>query len=129
MQYLREMYGHNECSIPAVAIQPLRLLYHSGRGARPQISVNNIKQVELLRTCGYTWEEVADALQVSTSTVWRRVQEMEISMKKYSEISDNELDDLVSSIQEQNPNCVPVMIQGHLKARSKKCSCPAVSVT
>ena len=38
-------------------------------------------------------------------------------MKKYSEISDNELDDLVSSIQEQNPNCGQVMIQGHLKAR------------
>ena len=61
VQYLREMYGHNECSIPAVAIQPFRLLYHSGRAGRPQILVN-IEQVELLRTCGYTWEEVADAL-------------------------------------------------------------------
>ena len=43
---------------------------------RPRIIVN-IDQVELLRSAGYKWDDVADAFLVSRSTIWRRLRNQE----------------------------------------------------
>ena len=45
----------------------------------------------MLRSCGYTWNEVASALQVSQSTIWRRLRE--------AGIHDDELDSVVSQFE------------------------------
>ncbi len=60
------MYGFNDTTVPPVAVFPYSLHYSRSAG-RPKILLN-IDAVELLRSCGYTWNEVANALQVSMST-------------------------------------------------------------
>lgn len=108
------LYGVNDCTVPPVGIYDTVKEYTGLRG-RPKIVVN-IESVELLRSCGYTWKEVADALQVSRTTVWRRLKESGVEIAKYTEISDDELDCIVSQFQHDNRNCGQQMIIGHLRS-------------
>ena len=88
-----------------------RIVSRTRAAGRPCV-ILNIDQVELMRSCGYKWEDIADVLQVSRITLWRRVKEMGNPLERYTEISDADLD-AVSSIQYQNPNCG--LLQGYLR--------------
>ena len=90
---------------------------YSGARSRPKLIVN-VHAVELLRSCGYTWNEVAGALQVSRSTIWRRVEDAGVQLAKYSDISDDELDSIISHFQSDHPNCGQQLILGHLRGKA-----------
>jgi len=109
------LYGFNDCTVPPIAITSYSLQY-SGAAGRPRIVVN-IDTVELLRSCGYTWNQVAEALQVSRTTLWRRLQDSGYQMKKYTDICDDELDSIVAQIQRDNPNCGQQLMYGYLRDR------------
>ena len=109
------LYGFNDCTVPPIAISSYSLLY-SGSAGRPRITVN-IDTVELLRSCGYTWIQVAGALQVSRTTLWRRLRDAGYQMKKYTEICDDELDSIIAQIQRENPNCGQQLMYGYLRNR------------
>jgi hypothetical protein len=81
---------------------------YTGSRGRPKLIVN-VDAVELLRSCGYTWNE---ALQVSRSTIWRRVKDAGIQL---ANISDDELDSIISQFQSDHPNCGQQLILGHLR--------------
>ncbi len=85
-----------------------------------------VEHVEFLRTSGYTWEEVSSVLGVSRSTVWRRLKDSNVHIDKYTDISDSQLDIVVSQVQQQHPNVGQVMLQGFLKV-TKKCGCTKIS--
>ena len=83
---------------------------------RPKININ-LDQVELLRSAGYTWNEIGDAFLVSRSTLWRRLKEAGTNhSSRYSEISDNDLDALVYDIRQRHPHSGQNLIQGHLRS-------------
>ena len=109
------LHGVNDSTAPPIAIYPIHLQL-SGRRGRPRIIVN-VELVELLRGCGYTWNEIADAMQISRATIWRRLKEAGVSVQKYSDISDVELDSIVRQIQREYPNCGQQLMQGLLKDR------------
>lgn len=71
----------------------------------------------VLRNAGYTWNEVAQALLVSRTTIWRKLQETGITMDKYSDISDVNLDQLVGQLQIRHPNCGQVLLRSMLQAQ------------
>ena len=106
------VYGVDEHTVPPIALYTIC----SGLRGRPRIVIN-VEYVELLRSCGYTWNEVADALQVSRSTIWRRLKEAGIHLQRYSDISDHELDSIVERFQRENPNYGQQFLLGHLKAQ------------
>ena len=108
-------YGFNDCTVPPVSIL-LCSSEHYGLVGRPRLSVN-IDAVEFLRNCGYTWDEVSNAMQVSRTTLWRRLREAGIEIKKYTDISDDELDTLISQLRRENPNCGQQMMCGYLRDR------------
>ena len=85
----------------------------SASRGHPRIIVN-VDQVELLRSAGYTWDDVADAFLVSRSTIWRRLRETGISVSRYTDISDNDLDGLIGSIRQRHPHSGQSLIQGLL---------------
>ena len=115
-QHLRLLtYGVNDCTVPPVALYPCMQAYTGSRG-RPKLTIC-IDAVELLRSSGYTWNEVAGALQVSRSTVWRRVKDAGVQLTKFSDISDDELDSVTSQFQWDHPNCGQQLILGHLRDR------------
>ena len=113
-RYIRTLqYGFNDCTVPPVYVSSYTLL-HTGLAGRPKISLN-IDTVELLRSCGYDWGQIADALQISRTTLWRRVKEAGCLIQKYSEIFDDELDSVMSQIQREHPNCGQQLLCGFLK--------------
>ena len=62
--------GVNTCSDLS---QPIVTTQHAqciGNPGRPRAIVN-IEQAELLRTAGFTWEEVSRVVGVSRTTLWR----------------------------------------------------------
>ena len=109
MQY----YGFNDCTVPPVYVSSYTLL-HTGLAGRPKFLLN-LDTVELLRSCEYDWSQIADALQTSRTTLWRCVKEAGCLIQKYSEISDDELDSVMSQIQREHPNCGQQFLCGFLK--------------
>ena len=81
-----------------------------GKGpGRPSLNVTE-DQIEFLRSMHFSWEKIAQLLQVSVSTLQRRRRELGIDdhLEQYSDISDEELDrihkELTSSDKENNAN-------------------------
>ena len=72
-------------------------------------------QLELLREMKLSWQECADALLVSRSTLWRRLKEMKV-MPTFSDITDSELDAVVEAIQHNSPRSGAVLVWGELKS-------------
>ena len=89
-------YGFNDCTVPLVSILLCSSEYFGSVG-RPRLSVN-IDAVEFLRNCGYTWDQVSNAMQVSRTTLWRGLREAGIEIKKHTDISDDELDSVISQL-------------------------------
>ena len=74
----------------------------------------NLDLVELLRSAGYTWDEISKALM---TTLWRRVKEGKLVTTKYTDISDTDLDVAVIDLQHYHPKSGQVLLQGLLQAR------------
>ena len=64
----------------------------------------------------YTWNAVAEVLMISRTTLWHRLREMNFPLSSYSNISDSELDAVVSLLVERFPQNGIVMMWGHLKS-------------
>ena len=124
LQHLRERartyihrfeHSNSSCTQPVVSINVPHVEMQASHPGRPILCIN-IDQVEMLRQVGYSWLEVSEAVGVSRSTLWRRLQERNVTITTYTDISDNDLDEQVKSIQNDFPNAGLVMIQGHLQS-------------
>ena len=104
---------HQPCAAPAVHAT---CITNAGKLGRPSININ-LDYVELLHGAGYTLTDIACALQVSRTTLWRRLHESGVTLNGYSDISDNALDTMVRCYQERNPNCGQALLNGYLCSR------------
>lgn len=95
------VYGCDDCTIPAVGVKSLPI--RCGQPGRPLIAIN-IELVQFLRSAGYKCDEVASVVGVSRSTLWRRLRALGVDMDTFTDISDSNLDDVVTRIQQQHPN-------------------------
>lgn len=83
---------------------------------RPKKTVDKEELRYLRQTLGFTWNEIASLLGVSSKTLQRRALDWDIH--KYTRISDGSLNLEVDDILARFPNSGEVMINGHLKARN-----------
>ena len=104
------------CSVVPQSSLSLCYKCYTGSAGRPQLHVN-IEQVELLRSSDYKWEEIAQIVGVSRTTLWRKLHKLGIPIEEYSDIDDNQL---IREVQLNNPNIGVRMLQGHLKSLGKK---------
>lgn len=80
------------------------LLDSNGQRGRPRYKIMR-EQLEFFLDQNFTSAEIASLLGVSESTVKRRIQEFETSVRaRYSSLSDERLDETVLSIMENFPN-------------------------
>lgn len=105
--------NHQPCAIPAIHAT---FITKTGKPGRPSIHIN-IDYVELLHGAGYTLTDIACAMQVSRSTLWRRLQEEGVLLNSYTDISDTDLDSIIKNYQESNPNCGQTLLCGYLHSR------------
>ncbi|KAL2082411.1 hypothetical protein ACEWY4_022229 [Coilia grayii] len=100
---------------PTVFLQ--RTVGHTGR---PKIVVSqdhlqHLLDIDLSVPC------IAKLLGVSERTVYRRMNQWGLSISQtYSQISDDELDHLITQIKSQAPNSGYVMVRGQLRAQGYK---------
>lgn len=78
---------------------------------RPKIIVDK-EQIKVLRPLHMTWEEISLIMGVSVKTLQRRARECNI--KRFSDISDRELDVIMANCLEDFPQAGQVMLQGHM---------------
>lgn len=64
----------------------------------------------------YTWQQVADVLLMSRTTLWRRLTELRIPLSSYSDISDHELDCVMQLLVRDFPRNGTVMMWGQLRS-------------
>lgn len=86
----------------------------SGSRGRPKIDIT-ASVLDYFLSHGFSATTIAMILQVSLSTVRRRLSEHGIRVRNlYSNVSDTELDRAITSIQHQHPNCGYRMMSGFL---------------
>ena len=84
---------------------------------RPQFDIPR-EQLHTLLEDHFTIPQIADLLGVSIRTIYRRMCEYGLSVSSmYSEMGDNELDDVINSIHHNFPLCGNKQMSGHLLSR------------
>ena len=113
---------HSVCSEVAVGITDLqeqgRVVPTSTVG-RPRVAIN-VELVELMHSSGFTKSEIAKALLISRTTLWRRLREQGIHLDSYSELSDDDLDELVRCIHSRHPCFGYSLMKGMLEQQNIK---------
>ncbi len=84
-------------------------------GGRPKFVVTR-EQIVVLRDTGMTWSDISKCLCISPKTLYRRRQEYDIP-NSFANISDAELDDLLSNVLALTPNAGETYVTGGLRAR------------
>ncbi|XP_025761041.1 uncharacterized protein LOC112846032 [Oreochromis niloticus] len=86
-----------------------------GYQGRLQISKEELENVLSLKT---SFTEAASILSISMPTLYKLLQDYNISVSKFNVISDHELDQIVSQIKTEHPNVGEVMLMGHLRSKN-----------
>ena len=73
-------------------------------------------QVELLREMRYSWDQIAEVLMVSRTTLWRCLNELGLTLSSYSDITDSELDGVLEILVKNYPRSGIMMMWGHLRS-------------
>ena len=64
----------------------------------------------------YGWTKIASLLNVSRSTLYRRLQDNNIDTNDFATLSDATLDSIIHSIKCDHPNDGEVLLQGHVRS-------------
>ena len=67
-----------------------------------------------MRELAFTWDEIAAVLMVSRATLWQRIKELGVNTTGYSDISEAELDSVITTLVQDYPNNGITMMWGHL---------------
>ena len=97
---------------------PEALVHRSGLVGRPRLAVN-LLQVEFLRSWHFSWTRIAFTLCISRSTLWRRLTEngYDFSVNRFTDISDDSLNQEIKTIKENFPECGERMVIGCLRSK------------
>lgn len=90
----------------------LFFLWHCSIG-RPKAEID-LEKVLSLRSLQYSWTKISELLEVSRSTLYRRLGDEGILTNDYSHISESDLDTKLKDIKKNFPDDGEVMLLSHL---------------
>ena len=76
-----------------------------------------------LRALHYKWTKIATILGLSRATLYRRFEEVGVSSDDYTQVSDEQLDEVICSIKQDHSNDGEVLLQGHQLRQGIKVLC------
>ncbi|KAF8186206.1 hypothetical protein K438DRAFT_2154113 [Mycena galopus ATCC 62051] len=90
----------------------------TGNRGRPEYALD-LNRAILLHDLGNTWEDIAVAMGVSRATIYNHLDKYGLSSarKEWSELTDYQLDEIVSEISLSHPFVGNAIVMGHLEAR------------
>ncbi|KAJ7652771.1 hypothetical protein DFH06DRAFT_1418395 [Mycena polygramma] len=90
----------------------------TGKRGRPAYKLD-LDGAILLHDLGNTWYDIAKAMGISRSTLYAHMGDrgLSIARKEWSELTDEELDEIVSEISLAHPFVGTTVVLGHLEAR------------
>ena len=89
----------------------------TGAVGRPPFEIPR-EQLLLLIESKFTVPQIADMIGVSVRTIHRRMSEYDLSIHStYTELTDDELDSIISDIHKEFPMCGNKQMSGHLLSR------------
>lgn len=99
-------------SIPVVEVE------RSGRPGRPKINISD-DTIKALLELNFKVMEIAEIFGVHVRTIHRRMESLNIrnEIPRYTEISDEQLDEICKSVSEDFPNCGIRRMRGFLSSR------------
>ena len=79
----------------------------------------DVHRAKALHDLGLSWKEIAATFGICRKTLYNHMNAAGISRAKpqYTQISDDDLDELVAEISLSHPFVGSIIIRGHLKAR------------
>ena len=83
------------------------------QSGRPKKDVT-VDDIISLRRLNYSWKKISDLLQISRSTLYRRMEEGGVSVDDYTLLSDTSLDKIIKDIKIEHPKDGERLMQGHL---------------
>jgi hypothetical protein len=84
---------------------------------RPRFEIPS-QQISLLIESQFTAPQIADLIGISVRTLYRRMSLYGLSIRStYSELTDQELDDITSDVHQEFPMCGSKQMMGHLTSR------------
>ena len=66
----------------------------------------------MLKELHYSWEQIAEVLMISRTTLWRRFRDLGVPTSRYTELSNTELDSIMTSLVQRFPNNGVTLIRG-----------------
>jgi hypothetical protein len=97
---------------------PVHTFIYTKRRGRPRFRLNLTRAIEL-HDLGCTWESIAQALGITRQTLYNHLSAAGLSTARpvYTEIEDDDLDELVASIIVDHPLAGSNIVSGHLLSR------------
>lgn len=111
-EFIESVFHIFRC-IQSIVDNKYRLL-RVGRG-RPSIQLEE-ENLRFLVETGFRVADIATMFGCSERTVERRLQQLNINLRVYSRITDEDLDCTVAQITKMNPNCGEKSITGRLRS-------------
>ena len=74
-------------------------------------------EVMELRALNYNWTKIAAIMNISRATLYRKLNEAGISTNDYSQVTNQQLDELVASIKQDHPYDGEILLNGHLRSK------------
>lgn len=68
----------------------------------------------MMRERRYTWGQIASALMISRTTLWRRFRDLDL--QRYTHLTNSELDSIMSNLARRFPLNGTIMMWGHLRS-------------
>ncbi|XP_041827246.1 uncharacterized protein LOC121644788 [Melanotaenia boesemani] len=89
----------------------------TGHPGRPEYSIEH-EQITYCLSLGMTWQRIAECFGISRRTLYRHRQQLQIGPLTYTEMSDEELADIVREILQTTPNAGERYVLGSLRSRN-----------
>ena len=78
------------------------------------------EDILMLKRLNYSWTRIAEILDISRTTLYRRLQEFNIDTDKFTNIPEQELDQVIKQVRTEHPNTGEVILQGLLAYKNIK---------
>ena len=85
----------------------------TGCSGRPKL-LFSLEMIEFMVEAGYTRTELCQSLGISRCTLWRRLKENNVVIEQFTDISDQDLDEIVAAIKSDHPRYGISLTLGHL---------------